>query len=321
MPRIERPPIGADRVIVTAMLKAFLPALVAVTAEALQFAAPKLDRIVVVRHDVIGNARGGDVAFAQAPLAQRLRAQLSACASVPKRFVVKLTHPLSRFAMPRTHERADRSRLGAYFAVTSPPVLSNWYFCLRLSKKMQRDRGNPVVHVRLPLRHSVGRAGTVMKRTLHRWRKAPPEAQPAHETGEPGQTRSGSDQNSRLRRLVTDAELEIRFPSVPWRDPIRISDFDGDFGFACRFCIARHGIGCDIPSLSMSAREVRRHIGEHHPGSVGHTRIRRSVISVTLARRGYDVFSLTTRSSHAPSGRRATAVRPKKRRPVQKKRR
>jgi hypothetical protein len=74
---------------------------------------------------------------------------------------------------------------------------------------------------------------------------------------------------------LTDAELEMLFPSVPWRDPIRISDFDGNFGFACRFCIARHGIGRDIPSLSMSAREVRRHIGEHHPWSVGHERIRR----------------------------------------------
>jgi hypothetical protein len=87
-------------------------------------------------------------------------------------------------------------------------------------------------------------------------------------------------------RPLTDAELEILFPSVPWRDPIRMSDFNGNFGFACRFCIARHGIGCDIPSLSISAREVRRHIGEHHPGSVGHKRIRRSVISATLGRRG-----------------------------------
>jgi hypothetical protein len=83
---------------------------------------------------------------------------------------------------------------------------------------------------------------------------------------------------------LTDAELEILFPSVPWRDPVRVSDFDGNF--ACRFCIARHGIGCDTPGLSMSAREVRRHIGEHHPGSVGHKRIRRSVISATLGRRG-----------------------------------
>jgi hypothetical protein len=40
---------------------------------------------------------------------------------------------------------------------------------------------------------------------------------------------------------LTDAELEMRFPSFPWRDPVKISDFDGDFGFACRFCIARHG--------------------------------------------------------------------------------
>ena len=133
------------------------------------------------------------------------------------------------------------------------------------------------------LQSEIARTLGVSVMTLHRWRKAPPGAQPAHETGEPGQTRGGGDQiaeleleNSRLRRLVTHAELERLFPSVPWRDPIRISDFDGNFGFACRFCIARYGIrDDDIPSLSMSAREVRRHIGEHHPSSVGHERIRR----------------------------------------------
>jgi hypothetical protein len=77
-------------------------------------------------------------------------------------------------------------------------------------------------------------------------------------------------------RPLTDAGLEMLFPSVPWRDPIRISD-DGDFGFACRFCIARYGIrDGDMPSLSMSAREVRRHIREHHPWSVsGDKRTRR----------------------------------------------
>jgi hypothetical protein len=56
-----------------------------------------------------------------------------------------------------------------------------------------------------------------------------------------------------------------------------------------------------MPSLSMSARDVRRHIGEHHPGSVGHKRIRRSVISVTLGRRGYAVSSLTSRSQRLSS--------------------
>jgi hypothetical protein len=79
------------------------------------------------------------------------------------------------------------------------------------------------------------------------------------------------------RHSKIEIALEMRFPSVPWRDPIRISDVDGNFGFACRFCIARYGIrDDDIPSLSMSAREVRRHIGEHHPWSVGgDKRIRR----------------------------------------------
>jgi len=78
-------------------------------------------------------------------------------------------------------------------------------------------------------------------------------------------------------RSLTGAKLEMLFPSVPWRDPIRISDFDGDFGFACRFCIARYGTRDGyIPSLSMSAREVRRHIREHHPWSGGgDKRIRR----------------------------------------------
>jgi putative transposase len=51
--------------------------------------------------------------------------------------------------------------------------------------------------------------------TLHRWRKAPPAPQPAHEAHEPDWTRSGDDgiaalrlENSRLRQLVTDLLLE-----------------------------------------------------------------------------------------------------------------
>jgi len=71
-----------------------------------------------------------------------------------------------------------------------------------------------------------------------------------------------------VERPLTDAELEMVFPSVPWRDPIRISDLDGNFAFACRFCIARHGIrGCDIPSL-------------------GHEKIQRSVITERRAEGG-----------------------------------
>jgi hypothetical protein len=87
VPRIDRPTIFADRVVVAAMLEALLPRLMTVAAQRLQLAAPEFDRIVVVRHDVIGDARHDDAAFAKTPFAQWLRAQLSACASVPKRFV------------------------------------------------------------------------------------------------------------------------------------------------------------------------------------------------------------------------------------------
>src|SRR6516162_673971 len=65
------------------------------------------------------------------------------------------------------------------------------------------------------LQSDIARTLGVSVMTLHRWRKAPPGAHPAHETGEPGQTRGGCDriaelqlENSRLRRLVTDLLLE-----------------------------------------------------------------------------------------------------------------
>jgi putative transposase len=63
------------------------------------------------------------------------------------------------------------------------------------------------------LQSEIARTLGVSMMTLHRWRKAEP--QPAHETGEPGQTRGGGDriaelqlENSRLRGLVTDLLLE-----------------------------------------------------------------------------------------------------------------
>jgi hypothetical protein len=83
MPRIGWHAVEADRVVVAAMLGALLAGLMAMPAQALKLAAPKLDRIVVVWLDVIGNACGCDLAFPQTPLAQRLRAQLSSCAAMP----------------------------------------------------------------------------------------------------------------------------------------------------------------------------------------------------------------------------------------------
>jgi putative transposase len=63
------------------------------------------------------------------------------------------------------------------------------------------------------LQSEIARTLGVSVMTLHRWRKAPPGPQPAHETDEPNRTRSDRIaelqlENSRLRRLVTDLLLE-----------------------------------------------------------------------------------------------------------------
>ena len=77
------------------------------------------------------------------------------------------------------------------------------------------------------LQSDIARTLGVSVMTLYRWRKAPPGAQPAHGTGEPGQTRGGGDriaelqlENSRLRRLVTDLLLEkIKLEESAQRQP------------------------------------------------------------------------------------------------------
>ena len=76
------------------------------------------------------------------------------------------------------------------------------------------------------LQSDIARTLGVSVMTLHRWRSAP-GAQPAHETGEPGQTRGGCDriaelqlEKSRLRRLVTDLLLEkIKLEESAQRQP------------------------------------------------------------------------------------------------------
>jgi putative transposase len=65
------------------------------------------------------------------------------------------------------------------------------------------------------LQSEIARTLGVSVMTLHRWRKAAPGPQPAHEAGQPDGPRSQRDriaevqlENSRLRRLVTDLLLE-----------------------------------------------------------------------------------------------------------------
>jgi putative transposase len=65
------------------------------------------------------------------------------------------------------------------------------------------------------LQSEIARTLGVSVMTLHRWRKAPPGPQPAHEAGQPDRSRTQRDridelqlENSRLRQLVTDLLLE-----------------------------------------------------------------------------------------------------------------
>ncbi len=65
------------------------------------------------------------------------------------------------------------------------------------------------------LQSEIARTLGVSVMTLHRWRKAAPGPQPAHEAGQPDRSRTQRDridelqlENSRLRQLVTDLLLE-----------------------------------------------------------------------------------------------------------------
>jgi hypothetical protein len=91
VPRIDRHSIGAGCVVVAAMLEALLPAFVAMRAQALQLASLEFHRMVVMRLDVVGDACSNDLPSAK-HIAQRLFLQLTACASMPLRFVVQPSH-------------------------------------------------------------------------------------------------------------------------------------------------------------------------------------------------------------------------------------
>jgi hypothetical protein len=73
---IDRPSIDADRVLEAAMLEALLPALMAMSAERLQFAIPEFDWIVVVWLDMTGGVGCNDLAICQAHCTKRFALQL-----------------------------------------------------------------------------------------------------------------------------------------------------------------------------------------------------------------------------------------------------
>jgi hypothetical protein len=61
------------------------------------------------------------------------------------------------------------------------------------------------------------------------------------------------------------ASLERRFPSIPWRTPVKIHKAGGGPGYACRVCVAANGIsGPEIPRLPNDPEPVREHLREAH---------------------------------------------------------
>lgn len=62
------------------------------------------------------------------------------------------------------------------------------------------------------------------------------------------------------------AKIMALAPMIPWCEPIKVSLTDGRSGYACRICIALHGLkGADIPSLPAEPAPVEAHIREAHP--------------------------------------------------------
>lgn len=61
------------------------------------------------------------------------------------------------------------------------------------------------------------------------------------------------------------ATYEERYPEIEWREPIKISRSDSEWGWACRVCVAMAGLsGRDIPGLTRSRQEVYEHIKKEH---------------------------------------------------------
>jgi hypothetical protein len=58
----------------------------------LQLATPELDRIALVRLDVVGDASGDDPAFAQAHCTERLALKLTTRSAMPRGLVLPPAH-------------------------------------------------------------------------------------------------------------------------------------------------------------------------------------------------------------------------------------
>jgi hypothetical protein len=61
-----------------------------------------------------------------------------------------------------------------------------------------------------------------------------------------------------------ERQLEKRYPWIEWRRPLPVASPQGQ-GFACRFCVARHGLkASEIPALPQTLQEFHQHMKSYH---------------------------------------------------------
>lgn len=61
------------------------------------------------------------------------------------------------------------------------------------------------------------------------------------------------------------AKLRVEFPEIPWSEPVRVTLFSGEGGYACRVCVALEGLkGIEVPELPDDPEAVRQHFAEAH---------------------------------------------------------
>jgi hypothetical protein len=67
----------------------------------------------------------------------------------------------------------------------------------------------------------------------------------------------------RYLRHVEPSELEIKFPAIAWREPLRVEPMPR---YACRLCVGLSGLGeVRFESLAETPEEVLRHLATCHP--------------------------------------------------------
>jgi hypothetical protein len=75
---------------------------------------------------------------------------------------------------------------------------------------------------------------------------------------------------------MTDHDLRAAFPWIAWDEPLRVDRSDSVTRFACRLCVARHGLkGMHISDLPRSREEALAHILRAHPHTGGHQSVER----------------------------------------------